>query len=70
MCYTGKCMFENHVGDCTIINFKAVEKELIHPACFWGGIPECDENYEKYLTMVLEGTVEKAITAILEKHVR
>ena len=48
MCYSGKCSFENHMGDCTARDFNKFKSETGERACYVGGFPDCEEA-EKYI---------------------
>ena len=37
MCYTGRCEFENHMGECTISNYEKFKEKYSYTSCFVGG---------------------------------
>jgi len=55
MCYSGRCRWENHMGDCRFPSSKKVTEKYPLPVC---EIPtceeECTEEHEKFLNEVYD----------------
>ena len=54
MCYSGKCRWENHMGDCNFPHDKKVREKYPLPVC---DIPE-DENNEERLDEIYKDIQE------------
>lgn len=76
MCYSGRCLFENHMGDCQYEWAEPDVKRLIArlnvTECFAGGAPEDDsrQRLQCALTAVIAGRrepldVDQVITTLL-----
>lgn len=48
MCYSGLCLYENHMGDCRVKDFKKIQELTGYYACYIGGKPETIEEYEEF----------------------
>jgi hypothetical protein len=49
MCYSGKCYFENYMGDCIVYLSSSKFLETYGwPQCFIGGSFQCPEDEEEY----------------------
>ena len=42
MCYSGKCLFEDHMGNCQVWNYKEFKYRYGYPACQVGDSYEYD----------------------------
>lgn len=47
MCYSGLCLYENHMGDCRVKDFKKIHELTGCHACYIGGKPEIIEEYNE-----------------------
>lgn len=48
MCYSGKCLFENYAGYCTVHDCTKFREELGMNECIVGESP-CDPDDERYI---------------------
>ena len=50
MCYSARCLFEDHMGNCQVYNYKEFEHKYGYKACQVGGSYEYDspEDVEFY----------------------
>ena len=62
MCYTGRCEFENHMGGCTINDYKKFKEKYSYTSCFVGGYIQCEEEE------VLYNTHQEEIKDIIERY--
>lgn len=58
MCYSGRCMFEDHMGDCRYADTSSEVKRLLAvlnvSECFAGGLPEGPEFAMRYQQAVTD----------------
>lgn len=51
MCYSGRCQYEGHMGDCRVSEYKKIKDLTGHDACYIGGggnaLPEEIEAWEE-----------------------
>lgn len=67
MCYSGYCYFENHMGDCRVIDYDGIKELTGFSACYIGG-GECNhpETQEAWESAYKEGNIDKWIESIRE----
>lgn len=44
MCYSGRCIYENHMGDCRVNDYKEIKNITGHSACYIGEQLMCEEE--------------------------
>ena len=52
MCYSGKCIWEHHTGDCGFPTNTAVRDKYPSPLCTIGNPEENPENFEEMIEEV------------------
>lgn len=58
MCYSGKCMYETHMGDCRIKSFDKVRELTGKDPCYIGGCYRCKEEEKEYEQDVKDGKID------------
>lgn len=59
MCYSGKCLYETHMGDCKVIRFEKVKELTGKTACYIGGFYTSEEEEKEYIEDLNNGVINK-----------
>ena len=68
MCYSGRCLYETHMGDCRIRYFDKVRELTGKSACYIGGICEDEKEYKEFINDLNNGIINKYQNLIMENN--
>jgi len=59
MCYSGKCMWEDHMGNCRFPTTKAVREKYPFPVCELGDETEAEQKRTQEINAEIKKMIEQ-----------